>query len=96
MLREGRWKLAVYHGFERPQLFDLVSDPSETRDLGGDPAHAAVWARLEARVRADWDGEWVERNVAGEGIVRQRNRLGAGGPCERWPFPLGANERLTD
>jgi choline-sulfatase len=96
MVREGRWKLAVYHGFAQPQLFDLVNDPGETRDLGGDPAHAAVRTRLEARVRADWDGEWVERNVAGEGIVRQRNRLGGFGPCERWPFPPGANARLTD
>jgi len=93
MVCEGRWKLAVYQGFDRPQLFDLVADPGETRDLGADPDYAEVRTRLEAQVRAGWDGEWVERSVAGEGIVRNRNRLNGLGPSERWPFPLGANSR---
>lgn len=41
MVRSERWKYIAYDGF-RAQLFDLASDPGELRDLGADPAHAAV------------------------------------------------------
>ncbi|MBV4460927.1 alkaline phosphatase family protein [Pseudomonas sp. COR58] len=41
MVRSERWKYLAYDGF-RPQLFDLSNDPQELRDLGDDPAHAAV------------------------------------------------------
>jgi arylsulfatase A-like enzyme len=41
MVRSERWKYLAYDGF-RPQLFDLLNDPQELRDLGEDPAYAAV------------------------------------------------------
>ena len=41
MVRSERWKYLAYDGF-RPQLFDLLNDPQELRDLGDDPAYAAV------------------------------------------------------
>jgi hypothetical protein len=33
-------------------LFDVEADPAEQRNLRNDPAHAAVWAELEARLAA--------------------------------------------
>ncbi|MGC8862495.1 MAG: arylsulfatase [Armatimonadota bacterium] len=37
-LTDGRWKY-IYHAFDgREQLFDLRTDPGETRDLAGDPS----------------------------------------------------------
>jgi arylsulfatase A-like enzyme len=33
MVRSERWKYLAYDGF-RPQLFDLLNDPQELRDLG--------------------------------------------------------------
>lgn len=65
MLRKGRWKYHHYVRFE-PELFDLTSDPGETRNLAGDPAHFGVLCSmrealyklcnpedLDARAKAD-------------------------------------------
>lgn len=38
MLRQGRWKLNHYEGFE-PELFDLEDDPEELHDLAAAPEH---------------------------------------------------------
>ncbi|MCP5149739.1 MAG: sulfatase-like hydrolase/transferase [Ectothiorhodospiraceae bacterium] len=59
MLRDGPMKL-VYHVGMPAQLFDLESDPNETTDLAGDPAHEATVARLERRLRAVCDPEAVD------------------------------------
>lgn len=96
MIREGRWKLAVHHGFDQPQLFNLEDDPGETCDLAADPASATVRDRLMAEVLTGWDGARVAQALAGEEIVRGRNRLGKVGTTERWPFPVGANARSVE
>jgi choline-sulfatase len=36
-----RWKY-VYNGFDFDELHDLERDPHETKNLAGDPAHAAI------------------------------------------------------
>ena len=41
MVRTERWKYVHWQGF-RPQLFDLVRDPSELVDLGADPGLESV------------------------------------------------------
>ena len=56
MVRRGRWKYVHYVGMP-PQLFDLAADPIEARDLGQDPAHAAVRAEMEAALRRIVDPE---------------------------------------
>ena len=43
---EGRWKLVRLPAIGRSLLFDLVADPHELHDLGGDPARAGDVARL--------------------------------------------------
>lgn len=50
MLRRGRWKYHHYVGFA-PELFDLETDPEETRDVAADPTYAAVLADMESRLR---------------------------------------------
>ena len=62
MLREGRYKYVRYVPYP-PQLFDLQEEPEELRGLAGDPTHAALLARLEARLRAPPDPEAVDRMV---------------------------------
>ena len=54
MVRFGRYKYVHYEGF-RPQLFDLESDPLETRDLARLPGHEAVLAEGDRRLRAICD-----------------------------------------
>jgi choline-sulfatase len=58
MIRHGRWK-HIHHVGYRPELFDLASDPGETRDLATDPGYAAVLAEGEARLRAICDPDAV-------------------------------------
>ncbi len=58
MIRHGKWKYVHYVGY-LPQLFDLEADPLELRDLGTDPAHAAVVAECEARLRSVCDPDAV-------------------------------------
>ena len=62
MLREGRYKYVRYVSYP-PQLFDLETDPEELDDLGVDPAHAAVRARMEALLLALLDPAEVDRKV---------------------------------
>ncbi len=49
-IRDERWKLIRFPQINRTQLFDLVSDPHETRDLSGDPKNAAVIERLMGKM----------------------------------------------
>ncbi len=51
-VRRGRWKLIRYPKIDRNQLFDLQTDPEETRDLAGEPAHAARIRELLETMRA--------------------------------------------
>jgi arylsulfatase A-like enzyme len=60
-LNDGRWKLIRYPHVDRTQLFDLQSDPFETKDLSGDPVQAervkAMLAKLDAEMKADGDND---------------------------------------
>ena len=60
-LNDGRWKLIRYPHVDRTQLFDLQSDPFETKDLSSDPAHAervkAMLAKLAVEMKADGDND---------------------------------------
>ena len=59
MLRKDRWKYV--HCVRYPaQLFDLESDPEETLDLAGDPAHRATLAAMEAELRRHFDPDEVD------------------------------------
>ena len=54
MVRSGDWKLIYAHDYP-VQLYDLARDPHERHDLGNDPQHAPIRARLEARVLDGWN-----------------------------------------
>lgn len=52
MVRTDRWKYIFYEGY-RPQLFDLVDDPQEFIDRGGDPDFESVCGLLREQL-FDW------------------------------------------
>ncbi|WP_119420892.1 alkaline phosphatase family protein [Desertibaculum subflavum] len=56
MVMDRRWKYIHAEGF-RPMLYDLERDPEEFNDLGADPAHADVRARLHEAMFA-----WARRH----------------------------------
>ncbi|WP_205648838.1 sulfatase-like hydrolase/transferase [Acuticoccus kandeliae] len=62
MIRAGRYKLCLFDS-EPPLLFDLAEDPHETRNLAGDPAHAAVLRRLTARILEGWEPGDIARRM---------------------------------
>ena len=98
MIRSGRWKLNVYHGYEYPQLFDMEADPGEECDLGRDPACAAARRDLMARVLDGWSGQWIERcerQLADEWkLTRQWAAEKKTGESERWTMREGINVRV--
>jgi len=51
--RCGQWKLIRYPQVNKTQLFDLQADPRETKDLAGDPTHAAKIKELMALLAAE-------------------------------------------
>jgi choline-sulfatase len=58
-IRAGCFKYVHYVKY-RPQLFDLESDPDETRDLALDPQYASVAAECEKKLRALLSPEAVD------------------------------------
>ena len=56
MVRMGRFKLVYFVGMPS-ELYDLETDPDETRNLAGDPRYASVLARLETELRKICDPE---------------------------------------
>jgi len=98
MIRRGPWKLNYYHGYDRPQLFNLESDPEEWNDLGDDDSHAAIRDELLAEVQAGWSGENILRTLEMVGSDREilrkfqkQSRVATGDPPDRWNAPDGCN-----
>jgi len=50
-VRDERWKLIRYPLINKTQLFDLRSDPHETKDLSGDPSQAERIENMMALIR---------------------------------------------
>ena len=82
MMRDRRFKMIWYPCGNHTQLFDLVCDPEEVNELGGDPAYADVVAGLKERLRSEMygsDEKWLDGDeVVGEpGADFIRVRTGA-------------------
>ena len=58
MLVKGRWKYNYYPGYQ-PQLFDLINDPQEDKDLAEEPQYQAVLADCDAELRKILDPDAV-------------------------------------
>jgi len=52
MVRTDRWKLIYYSHLQRHQLFDLVNDPYELKDLSAVPGFDAIKLELERKMKA--------------------------------------------
>jgi arylsulfatase A-like enzyme len=55
MVRTDRWKLIYYSHLQSYQLFDLVNDPYELKDLSSSLENQAIKAELQGKMRAWFD-----------------------------------------
>jgi len=76
-IRNGRWKYIHYAKY-LPQLFDLETDPDETRDLAADPALGSVLKACRERLYTICDPQDVDRRAR----ARQAELLAANGGRE--------------
>ncbi len=86
MVREGRYKYMDCRG-DAAQLYDVVADPNERRNLAGDPEFARVESELRALAAGHWDSAAVKAAV----IASQRRRHFAhaalrSGAVHSWDF----------
>ena len=51
MVRDGEWKYNLWIN-DTPELYNLRTDPAESRNLARDPAHAATATRLRQQLLA--------------------------------------------
>jgi choline-sulfatase len=56
MIRAGRWKYCYFHD-DREQLFDLVNDPREVRNVVSRPEHRDLVASLKRQALEGWNRE---------------------------------------
>lgn len=87
MVRKGRYKYIDY-GEQPPQLFDLVDDPDETRDLAQRPEFADTAAELAGIARDGWDPERIKRetriSIAEQHVFRDWGRSVHPADVYRW------------
>jgi choline-sulfatase len=62
MIRTEQWKLIYYHGY-RPQLFDMISDPDELRDLVASAEHHDILRQLTDKVLTGWNPDQIARRM---------------------------------
>jgi arylsulfatase A-like enzyme len=93
MIRTAAWKYVHRYPYGPHELYDLVDDPGEVRNLAGDPASAGIRADLARRLDAwfsryvvpDADGSRLPVNGSGQAEpVRPGTSLAA---FESAPFP---------
>jgi arylsulfatase A-like enzyme len=68
MVRDQRFKF-VYFPIHPPQLFDLVNDPHELKDLGDDPGYARIRDQMRGRLLHWFALRRNRTTVADEAIV---------------------------
>ena len=95
MVRQGKWKLNHYHGWDQPQLFNLEEDPDEFVDRAADPGAAEIRAQLLERALDGWDGDAIEAHLQGRAedrkLLRQWGASAAFDPSDFWRAPVGCN-----
>ena len=62
MVRKGRYKFNYSLG-DPLELYDIIEDPSEFRNLANDEAYQTICRELEAQLLAEWDPIEIEKQV---------------------------------
>jgi choline-sulfatase len=94
-IRDDRYKF-VHCEIDPPQLFDLIDDPAEARNLASDPTRSEQVAAYMQEVRARWDMQLFDAQVresqARRWVVYEALRNGSYFPWDYLPLQR-ASER---
>ena len=86
MIRRGRWKF-IHSAPDPDQLYDLVADKGERRNLAQEPEHAETLAAFRAEVAKRWDLTKLDADVRAS--QRRRRLVNAAlmrGETKAWDF----------
>jgi arylsulfatase len=81
MVRRGKWKLHAYHPVQGKQeqpiykLFDMETDPRESRDLAADPAQAGILNQLKDDLISWLLGAELGRGGRGGAALPKKDQL---------------------
>jgi len=93
MIRTERWKLNYFHK-DKNQLFDMLDDPNETKNLIDDPRFDTVAATLLEKVLSDWMPDEIEEAID-QSILRKqilRDWARATQPADRYRWITTAEQ----
>jgi choline-sulfatase len=90
MIRQGRWKLICYAGYEEHDLlFDMEKDPLEIRNARA--SYPEIYTILQERLYKDWDIPGIVRTAENKAMhYRLLAKWGKNSDApepERWPVP---------
>lgn len=63
MVRKGKYKYNYFDTYDRPQLFDIEADPTESNDLATDPAYADLIAEMRALAFDGWNPDDIQADA---------------------------------
>jgi len=73
MVRTREWKCVYRHAYGPHELFNLIEDPDERRNLAGDPGQAGRVKELKARLE-EWFARYVDPRR--DGLVQDGTAMG--------------------
>ena len=97
MIRRGPYKY-VHCDPDPPQLYDVVADPLETRNLASDPELADIAAAFASEVAGRWDSEVLRsRIIATQKARRALHAAMEAGAGEHWDYnpPSDASQQYV-
>ncbi len=83
MVRDARYKLIYYPTGNRFQLFDILNDPDEIRDVSDNPAFEDVRDRLAGLLKGKLYGQDLRYLDADGNLVGEPEPADDSGPSER-------------
>ena len=96
-LRRRQYKLIQYHGiWDTDELYDIVNDPHETRNLIRDPDHTQRTSQMRQQLYATVEGDRRPRHSAGFQTQSRMQTCARASGTQRAEFPCEYDSGLIE